>query len=924
MKKWKCRAGKRPSPRTATFAAAFALAAATASAQPPFTAIPEGAWLAKNGVFNGKIYLPAVPAPAEREAAKTLALWFGKVADAAPEIAPEPPGTDAIAGILVGATRRAAAAGITAPAAGAGETWRWEPRAARALFLLGNTPLATRLAAGDFIQRHLGVAFLLPGEWGAEWTPAGGVRLPRDGFARVPAFAWRGLSGTGGAAAAREWRLNNGLGAMPDFTHGLHGVFDAATAAAHPGFFPVIAGRRHLPSGRGPYEPQPNLAAAGAALHAAGRAAAFFRANPEAPSFMLGITDSQEWDESPATRALAPPGRFFRNLPDYSNCVFMFMNRVATALWPAPAGVRWDTARWRDNAAGAGAIPAVPAAKLLGCIAYGNCQRAPDFPLHPNIMPVLAADRSQWRDTAFARADRELIADWSRSGVRRFGLYDYLYGRDFLIPRIFFEEQTDAARWAEAHGASLFYAELYPDWGFDAPKAWLATRLFLRPSRDSAPLLDYFFQEAYGPAAPAAREFFDIAGECWRRNAGGARWLKFRFSENAGELVSERDQRRMRDALMRAEQAFPAALPGDFHHTGATPARLPPDVTPPPAPPRRDASARAARLLRQQVRLRMTTLAFAVTDRFLDWHRNRAELFRAAPPAEPADALAQWAKLRREPELRRRFMDALAAWNVSDCNPGEPRRWEDFERGNIGATVALRLLRACRGRVRAARAANDAAGAAEWASAGREIAAGAIRLGLRPLLRSRHFSPDAAAPPLWEETFPPEAFAPPPPESWLAALPVALPRAPWRAEVAANATLRLGCAREDNAAGGVSFLRMTGAGAASFARDIPGALNAGDAIVAVAHLRGRVSAGATVALAVQFLDAAGRPLRTGQAALALPAEHSDWRPLACVAEVPAGGAAGGARLVFRCEGQEPDETLDAGNFSVEKAPARTK
>jgi hypothetical protein len=261
------------------FVAALCLPAAPdASAQPSASPETEPIWLVRERTFRGKIFLPANPAPEERQAAATLALWVNKVTGATPPIATED--ADIFApGIYLGATRHAAQRKITAPRS-PGETWHWEPAGHGALFLLGNSPLATQLAVGDFLQIHFGVTFLLPGEWGAEWLPLRVVPMPAVSRSVEPGYKWRFLSGVGSGAAHQDWMRNNGLGAFPLFTHALHGVFDAEIAKSRPDFFPLLGGERRLPSGRGPWEPQPNLAAPGAATHAARRAAAISAISP--------------------------------------------------------------------------------------------------------------------------------------------------------------------------------------------------------------------------------------------------------------------------------------------------------------------------------------------------------------------------------------------------------------------------------------------------------------------------------------------------------------------------------------------------------------------------------------------------------------------------------------------------------------------
>jgi hypothetical protein len=734
----------------ATFVLAFifALVPVSALAQPNHSPDFDPPWLVRDGVFRGKIFLPAQPAPEERAAAATLAHWIQKITDASPEIATEPPDS-AFApppGLYIGNTALAAARRI-APPARAGETWLWRPVGTGALCLLGNTPLATRLAAGEFLQRHFDITFLLPGEWGAEWTPSRAIRMPAAGQITIPGYKWRNLttnnpttpstsasSAPAETPAVRDWMRNNGLGEHPTFAGGLDAAFDPAVLRARPEFQPTLNAQRRLDSGAA-------LAAPGAATHAAHRAAAFFLAHPTAPAFPLGPAPGQPpsgaRDESHATRSLAPLEAQFDGLPDYSNYFFVFLNRVATALWPKPAPAkdqpRWDASRWSDPVANptnisdntpassaannssaanpaAAALPigiptaaahpaassapaAPPPEKFLACAVGFTCSRLPDFPLHPNILPVLCADRSRWNDPTFRLRDAARIRQWAHSGARHFGIMDTGLDRPAPVPRVYFDEQIDSIRHGVESGASLYSTGGQLDWGFDAPAAWLAARLTLYPGQLSALLLNHFFNEAYGPASAHMRDFFDLAAACRTTANSAANPNSTNLvnptnpnlvnsvnpaatvnhpaiaTANAADItISPAAQAQMRTALDRAEAAFP----GTFWPTRQNTAM-----------PSATAAAHRAneRLARQQIRVRMTSLAFAVTERHLALQRHLAttNANAAAPVAigfptvsnatapvktPPADSTAN--------TLHRELEQARELWQKSEINPAAP------------------------------------------------------------------------------------------------------------------------------------------------------------------------------------------------------------------------------------------------------------
>ena len=56
---------------------------------------------------------------------------------------------------------------------------------------------------------------------------------------------------------------------------------------------------------------------------------------------------------------------------------------------------------------------------------------------------------------------------------RRLGLYDYLYGAGFLIPRIHTRLIAEHLKHAAEAGFTDYYAEVNPNWGLDGPMSWL-------------------------------------------------------------------------------------------------------------------------------------------------------------------------------------------------------------------------------------------------------------------------------------------------------------------------------------------------------------------------------------------------------------------------------------------------------------------
>lgn len=410
------------------------------------------------------------------------------------------------------------------------------------------------------------------------------------------AFFTRAFSGLR-SAEALEWGERNGLGGRLPFSHNLTQVFPPELYKTHPEFFPLEGGKRLEPP-KGSYFWNPDIAREDAARHAAEAARRHFAAHPDAVSFALGVNDALIWGESPELLALATPTTWFRERPDYSNVVFTFMNRAAGEL-----------SRTHPD-------------KYVGALAYYWCENVPDFPLHPQVIPFLTADRSQGYDASFWREEMELQAAWGqlagrrtgedgrRSGSnmlaprhepaatadrapeRRLGLYDYLYGGGFLIPRLHTKLLAEHLRHGRSAGFTDYYAEVNPNWGLDGITPWLTAQLLQNPDQSEIALLDEYYGRYFREAAQPMRRFHERCEEQWMRQPGPAYWLKHYRNESQAII-------------------FPLDVCSELRST-------------------LDEALEQARSARVRERVRLVSDAFGVTERFVAFKEARDRVLRLA------------------------------------------------------------------------------------------------------------------------------------------------------------------------------------------------------------------------------------------------------------------------------------------------------
>lgn len=365
--------------------------------------------------------------------------------------------------------------------------------------------------------------WFMPGPLGHE---SGKAPAPTGGRA----YLSRSFSGLNNADEV-AWMRRNGLGPGPAFSHNLSKVIPRELFSSRPELFPLIDGRRWNPGASGPVNWNPDLGEWNVAVRSAEEAKAFFSENPSVLSFALGVNDGLRFGESDATRRWVYPPRYFRGRPDYSDLVFNFMNRVAEQVAP------------------------VHPEKHLGALAYYWCEQLPSFPVHPKVLPFLTADRSQGYDRVCWREERDLKRRWSGAGPERLGIYDYIYGHGFLVPRIHTKLLAEHLSHARRAGFTDYYAELYPNWGLDGPQPWLVAQLLQDPAQSRHRLLDEYYRRFFRDAARPMRRFFEGCEALWMKQPGAAYWLKHYRNPSQVSLYPASAREELREYLEAARTA---------------------------------------------------------------------------------------------------------------------------------------------------------------------------------------------------------------------------------------------------------------------------------------------------------------------------------------------------------------------------------
>ncbi|HYG73550.1 MAG TPA: DUF4838 domain-containing protein [Planctomycetota bacterium] len=283
--------------------------------------------------------------------------------------------------------------------------------------------------------------------------------------------------------------------------------------AEHPEYFPLVNGKRRVPKTKGEGQQfQPCASNEDVVNIIADAAIGHFKEKPQSGTFSIGMNDSNVFCECARCLALAPATLAAREQRQ-AYAFFDFYNRIAAR------------------------VESVYPGKRLGCLAYAGLSVLPagSIKIHPTIVPYLTRDSAQLFDADQVKEFRETVDAW-KSLTHRMGIYEYVYGGGFVVPRLY--NRYLLKNIAERYGVGVdgFYAESYPNWGLDGPKYWLLSRLLWNSSQDPAALMDQYCRDLFGAAAPSMRAYFHQLEETWCSQALASPRSNYRWFLDAKQL----------------------------------------------------------------------------------------------------------------------------------------------------------------------------------------------------------------------------------------------------------------------------------------------------------------------------------------------------------------------------------------------------
>lgn len=368
--------------------------------------------------------------------------------------------------------------------------------------ICGPTDWGTEFGVYEFLERFVGVRWLLPGPDGDDVPAAGTIRVPEGTITDQPAVSSRLFSGLRGDWQTRWARFNRMHGRL-SFHHNLLNVFPPETyTKTHPEFFPMRDGKtRYLPPTNNTHGWQPCFSAKGSVEEAIKNINRYFDRHPEATSFSLGVNDSSGYCRCPQCLNRVPKEPNFLGRADYSDLYYDWCNRVIEGV------LKKHPDKW------------------FGCLAYSEVAAPPKHvQVHERLVPFMTYDRMKWIQPEVRAAGHAVTEAWEKVSPA-LGWYDYIYGTPYCLPRVYFHQTQKYLRYGVDHGVRACYAELYPNWG-EGPKPYLYLKLWWNPQADVDALLKEWYVRCVGrEAAPYLAKYYEIWERFWTKDILDSPWF---------------------------------------------------------------------------------------------------------------------------------------------------------------------------------------------------------------------------------------------------------------------------------------------------------------------------------------------------------------------------------------------------------------
>ncbi len=367
----------------------------------------------------------------------------------------------------------------------------------KSITIIGADKWSTEFGVYRFLEKYAGAVWLMPGPDGEDVRPSDTISVPGGLFSDEPDAIGRHFFGTEaewGLHANAEWAVRNLMHNSLNFHHNMNKLFDPAVFSDHPEYYPGGKIPTHAFEWQVCFNDQTSAAAVA-------RIVEFFRNNPDEISYSLAINDSKNYCASDIARA---SGVNSMGALDLSDVYYAWVNDVAEGV------TTYNNGEFAD--------------KYFGLLAYWNVLEPPSFSLHENVVPYLTVDRMTWGKPDEKVNGHALTEAWAAVAAN-LGFYEYIYGSQYHVPRMYMETLSDMYKYAAEHKVIGHVGELFPNFGGEGAKPWALAKLQWDANLDVNDLTYEWYERAVGEgAAPYLEQYYAIWENFWTHQIFDTEW----------------------------------------------------------------------------------------------------------------------------------------------------------------------------------------------------------------------------------------------------------------------------------------------------------------------------------------------------------------------------------------------------------------
>jgi len=361
--------------------------------------------------------------------------------------------------------------------------------------IAGPSSWGTMYGVYEFLERYVGVRWLLPGEFGEDVPVYSDLSVPEETVREQPAFLSRDMNDF---PAAADWMRFNRLRRRMNPFHNLCNLLPPSRYKdTHPEFYKAGAKLDR------DTDWQPAFTNRGTAEEAIRNICSFFEANPDEACYSIGVNDN---------------GGFVEDDPDHPD----YPNRLNSIGHTDMSDIYF---RWVKQVA-EGVLAKFPD-KYIGLYAYADVYDPPTgIELPANVVVYITDDRMSWRDPEMGEAGRRLTETWNKV-TPSLGFYEYMYGSPYMVPRMYLQHIAGTYRYALRHGVIAHFVEMFANFGGEGAKPWVVAKLQWNPERDVEELLEEWYERAVGKKAAAhLSAYYKLWERFWEERAMKSDWYE--------------------------------------------------------------------------------------------------------------------------------------------------------------------------------------------------------------------------------------------------------------------------------------------------------------------------------------------------------------------------------------------------------------